>query len=112
MDSVFEVGDIVEGVITKIVSYGAFIILPDNSQGLIHISEIADSYIRNINRYLHIGSPYLVKIIEKGESGFIKASIRQISEQEKEENRSKTNTKIYNLTDFNNLKESINKGEK
>ena len=51
MDSVFEVGDIVEGVITKIVSYGAFIILPDNSQGLIHISEIADSYIRNINRY-------------------------------------------------------------
>lgn len=112
MENIFKVGDIVEGVVTKIVPYGAFVILPDNSTGLIHISEIANTYIRNINRYLHIGSPYLFKIIDISDTNFVKGSIKQLSEEEKEENRSKSHPMIYNLTDFGNLKEYIKNKEK
>lgn len=110
-NSVFKVGDIVEGVVTKILPYGVFVILPDNTTGLIHISEIANTFIRKIDKYIHIGSPYLFKILSISDTNFIKGSIKVLTEQEKEENRSKSHPMIYNLTDFGNLKKYINNKE-
>ncbi|HON87763.1 MAG TPA: S1 RNA-binding domain-containing protein, partial [Bacillota bacterium] len=41
-----EVGAIVEGVVTGVTNFGAFVTLPDGSTGLVHISEIADEYVK------------------------------------------------------------------
>ena len=46
------VGDILEGVVTGITPFGAFIELPGNATGLVHISEVADAYVKDVKDYL------------------------------------------------------------
>lgn len=58
-------------------------IFDDESLGLLHISEIANTFIRNIHRYLKIGKTYQVKIIDIESDGFLKVSMSKISEEEK-----------------------------
>ena len=58
-------GDIVYGKITNIVGYGAFVQV-DEYDGLVHISEFSDHFVRDINDYVHIGDQIKLKIIEKG----------------------------------------------
>ncbi len=60
----YEIGQIVEGKVTGIQPYGAFVALQDNVTGLIHISEISDGYVRNITRYVREGDIVRVKIID------------------------------------------------
>ncbi|MBR2668933.1 MAG: S1 RNA-binding domain-containing protein, partial [Solobacterium sp.] len=60
----YEIGQIVEGKVTGIQPYGAFVALQDNVTGLIHISEISDGYVRNITRYVKEGDIVRVKIID------------------------------------------------
>lgn len=59
----YKIGDIVEGKITGITKYGIFINLPNGYNGLIHISEISDNYVRNINDYVENGETIKAKII-------------------------------------------------
>ena len=47
-----ETGSIVEGTVVKITNYGAFIELPEGKSGLVHISEIADTYVKDVKDYL------------------------------------------------------------
>ncbi|HUX78855.1 MAG TPA: S1 RNA-binding domain-containing protein, partial [Alphaproteobacteria bacterium] len=47
-----DVGSIVEGVVTGITNFGAFIELPDRVTGLVHISEVADAYVKDVRDYL------------------------------------------------------------
>ena len=60
----YKLGDIVEGEVTGIQPYGAFIKLDDEVNGLLHISEISNKYVRNIEFFLHVGDKVRVKIIE------------------------------------------------
>lgn len=60
----YQVGQIVEGKVTGIQPYGAFIVIDKDISGLIHISEISDGYVKDINRFVHIGDTVRVKIIE------------------------------------------------
>lgn len=71
-----EVGSIVEGVVTGITGFGAFIELPDGQTGLVHISEVADAYVRDVKDYLKDNDRVVVKVIavEKGKIGL---SIKQ-----------------------------------
>lgn len=71
-----EVGAIVEGVVTGITSFGAFVTLPDGKTGLVHISEIADRYVTDINQYLKKNDRVKVKILSI-EAGRIGLSIKQ-----------------------------------
>ena len=80
----YQVNDIIEGTIINIRPFGAIMIFDDESVGLLHISEIANTFIRNINRYLKIGKTYQVKVIDIEEDGFLKVSMSKISEEEKE----------------------------
>jgi len=64
----YQVNDIVEGTVSGITSFGAFVDLPDGSRGLIHISEVSDKYVKNINNYLSIGQKVKVMIIAKNGS--------------------------------------------
>lgn len=72
------VGDIVDGVVRNVVAFGAFVDVGLKNDGLVHISEIVDRYIRDPNEVLEVGQKVRVKItkIEK-ETGKIQLSIRQ-----------------------------------
>ena len=82
-----KVGDIIEGTITQIKPYGAIMLFIDGQKGLLHISEIANSFIRNIKRYLTIGKTYQVKVIDIMEDNFLKVSMSKITPEERAEFR-------------------------
>ncbi|MHB9093246.1 MAG: S1 RNA-binding domain-containing protein [Eubacteriales bacterium] len=71
-----EVGSIIEGVVTGITNFGAFIELPGGQTGLVHISEVADAYVRDVKDYLKDKDRVMVKVIaiDKGKVGL---SIKQ-----------------------------------
>ena len=71
-------GDIVYGKITNIVGYGAFVQV-EEYDGLVHISEFSDHFVRDITDYVHIGDEVKLKIIEIDEEAKrIKLSYKQI----------------------------------
>lgn len=72
-----EVGSIVEGVVTGITHFGAFVELPNGKTGLVHISEVADAYVRDIKDYLKEQDRVKVKILSYDEKGKIGLSIKQ-----------------------------------
>ena len=60
----YQVGQIVEGVITGIQPYGAFVALDNKTTGLIHISEISDGFVKDVARYVKVNDRIKVKIID------------------------------------------------
>lgn len=75
----YKKGDIVLAKITSIQNYGAFAKIDDNYSGLIHISEMTEKFVNDINDYLDIGEEVMVKIIEDIESpNQLKLSIKAI----------------------------------
>lgn len=74
-----ELGSKLEGKVTGITHFGAFVLLPSGETGLVHISEISDSYVRDINEHLKINDPVTVKVINL-DNGKIGLSIRQASD--------------------------------
>jgi len=69
-----------EGVITGITKFGAFVELPGGITGLVHISEIADEYVKDINDFFKKADRVKVKVLSVENSGKIGLSIRQASE--------------------------------
>ncbi len=57
-------GQIIEGKVTGIQPYGAFVSLDGHTTGLIHISEISDGFVKDISRFVHVGEVVKVKVIE------------------------------------------------
>ena len=108
--SKFNVGEIIEGTVINIRPFGAIMLFDDGTKGLLHISEIANSFIKNIYRYLLIGKTYQVKVIDIADDGFLKVSMSKISQEEKEQYRS-SNTKRTPVSedciDFEALKNKI-----
>ena len=86
--SEIKVGDIIEGTVIDIRQFGAIMIFDNDVKGLLHISEIADAFIRNIRRYLKIGKTYQVKVLSIEDDGFLKVSMSKISDEDKELYRS------------------------
>lgn len=71
--------DVVLGLVTGIENYGIFVSLDEYYTGLIHISEISDDYVRNVNNYVNIGETIKVKILEVDDDLFqLKLSIRNL----------------------------------
>jgi S1 RNA binding domain protein len=87
-----EAGQIVEGVVAKITTYGAFVDLPDGRSGLVHISEIADTFVRDIREYLREGQTVRVKILGLNERGKLDLSVKQALTPEERANRQKQRT--------------------
>ena len=108
--SKYEVGDIVIGCVTGIEKYGIFVNLDEYYTGLIHISEISNLYVREINDYVEIGQTIKCKVIEKDEDNkHIKLSIKDIDYQI----RTKKLKKIKETKNqFKTLKEKLSKWEK
>ena len=76
-----EVGTITEGIVSGITNFGAFITLPGNAVGLVHISEVADAYVRDVKDYLKEQDKVLVKVINVDPKGKIGLSIKQAKAQ-------------------------------
>jgi S1 RNA binding domain protein len=76
-----EVGSKLQGKVTGITNFGAFVELPEGSTGLVHISEVADNYVKDINEHLKVGDEVLVKVINVEKDGKIGLSIRKAKEQ-------------------------------
>jgi S1 RNA binding domain protein len=72
-----EVGKIVEGKVTGITKFGAFIELSSGEVGMVHISEIAPTYVSDIADHLQIGQTVHVKILAINEDGKISLSIKK-----------------------------------
>ncbi len=69
-----------EGVITGITKFGAFVELPGGATGLVHISEIADEYVKDINDFFKKADQVKVKVLTVENNGKIGLSIRQALE--------------------------------
>jgi S1 RNA binding domain protein len=72
----FEVGSTVTGKVTGITKFGAFVTLAPGKSGLVHISEIANSYVNDIREHLTEGQEVTVKVIGVDDSGRINLSIK------------------------------------
>lgn len=72
-----EVGKIVEGKVSGITKFGAFIQLPDGKTGLVHISEVAEEYVKDINMHLKQNQSVKVKVISVDDNGKISLSIKK-----------------------------------
>ncbi|MBS3984076.1 MAG: S1 RNA-binding domain-containing protein [Selenomonadales bacterium] len=71
------VGTILSGIVTGITSFGAFVELETGETGLVHISEVADAYVKDINEHLKLREKIVVKVINIDSKGKIGLSIRQ-----------------------------------
>lgn len=72
-----EVGTKLEGKVTGITNFGAFVELPGGVTGLVHISEIADNYVKDVNDHLKLADMVTVKVINVDKDGKIGLSIRK-----------------------------------
>ena len=73
----FGVGSVLEGKVTGITKFGAFVSLPEGKSGLVHISEIAYSYVNDVKDHLKEGQEVKVKVIGIDENGRITLSINK-----------------------------------
>ncbi len=81
------VGQIIEGKITGITAFGVFVGFGEGKSGLVHISEVARSYVSDINDFVKVGDEVKAKILNIGEDGKISLSMKRALEPEKKEPR-------------------------
>ena len=92
----FSVGQIVEGKITGITNFGVFVDLGEGKSGLVHISEVARSYVNDINEFVKVNDVVKMKILNISEDGKISLSIKKALEPEvKEEHREKRERRAF-----------------
>ncbi|USS84887.1 S1 domain-containing RNA-binding protein [Fructilactobacillus myrtifloralis] len=77
----FEVGEILTGKVSGITGFGAFVDLGNHQTGLVHISEVADGYVKDIHDQLAVGDQVQVKVTKIGSDGKIGLSIRKATAQ-------------------------------
>ncbi len=94
-----EVGDIIEGKVLNIMQYGVFVQLDEEIKGLIHISEVSNKFVSDINTVLKKGQLVKVKVISN-EKGKIALSIKQLEP--------KDNNANFKEKRFNNKREHHN----
>lgn len=124
MSEKFEVGQQLKGKVTGIQPYGAFVALDENTQGLVHISEITHGYVKDVSEYLSVGDEVNVQVISVDENaGKISLSIKatqEVPEQEappaarpKRERKQRPQSKQQqqadpaNASGFNTLKDKL-----
>ncbi len=72
-----EIGSVVDGKVTGIKNFGAFVKLPTGETGMVHISEVASAFVNDINDFLTVGQDVKVKVLGENDKGKISLSIKQ-----------------------------------
>ena len=76
-----KVGEIVEGKVTGITNFGVFVDLGEGKTGMVHISEVAQTYVSEIRDFVKDGETVKVKIMTVGEDGKVSLSMKRAVEQ-------------------------------
>ncbi len=79
-----EVGAIVEGKVTGLTAFGAFVSLPDGKSGMVHISEVSNSFVKDIKEFLKEGQDVKVKVVNITDEGKISLSIKKAEDTPRE----------------------------
>ena len=82
------VGAILEGKVKSITNFGAFIALPENKTGMVHISEVANAYVSDIRQHLTEGQEVKVMVIGN-ENGKVNLSIKRLEAKPQRENQNR-----------------------
>lgn len=85
----FKVGDIVEGKVTGIKTYGVFADIGGGKSGMVHISEVSRTYVDDIKEHVKENDVFKMKILNISEDGKISLSIKQALPEETEEEKAK-----------------------
>ncbi|MGE8207535.1 S1 domain-containing post-transcriptional regulator GSP13 [Heyndrickxia sp. NPDC080065] len=113
MTTKYEVGNVLTGKVAGIQPYGAFVALDEETQGLVHISEIKHGYVKDINEHLNVGDEVNVKVLTiDDESGKISLSIRATEDAPKQEKKPARRRQVNVVTEeptegFNTLKDKL-----
>lgn len=109
MSNTFEVGTIFTGKVTGIQPYGAFVALDEETQGLVHISEITHGYVKDIQEHLEVGQEVNVKVLSVDEEGGkISLSIRATEPVPKEKRTKKRAASMKPRVEAASSKEGFN----
>ncbi len=76
-----EIGSVVEGKVTSIAKFGAFVLLPDGKSGLVHISEIANAFVSDVGEFVQVGQSVKVRVLNISEDGKVNLSIKRAEAQ-------------------------------
>ena len=76
----YKKNEVVEGLVTGIEQYGIFVSLDEYYSGLIHISEISDGYVKDVNNFVNVGETIKVRVLEADDDSFhVKLSIKNLN---------------------------------
>ena len=73
----WQVGDILEGKVSGITKFGAFVALPGGKSGLVHISEVANAFVSNVGDHVQLGQTVKVMLLSVTPEGKINLSIKR-----------------------------------
>ncbi len=76
----YKIGDVVTGVVTGIKNYGVFVSIDNEHDGLIHISEISNLFISDINSYIKVDEVIKATVINIDDQSKLQLSIKQLGE--------------------------------
>ena len=79
-----KLGDIVEGEVTNVTKFGAFVRIREGLEGLVHISEIANEFVTDISKFVNVGDKVQVKILAMNEKNKLELSVKKAKVTEKE----------------------------
>lgn len=89
------VGEIVEGKITGITNFGVFVDLGEGKSGMVHISEVARTYVSDIKEHVKIDDVVKMKVLTVGEDGKVSLSIKRAMEPEKKPEKKENNRRSF-----------------
>ncbi len=81
-----EVGAIVAGKVSGITNFGVFVDI-GGATGMVHISEVAKNYVKDLKEYVHMGQEVMVKVISVSPEGKVSLSMKQAEAPEQREER-------------------------
>ena len=87
-----EVGKIIDGKVTGVTNFGAFVDIGEGKRGLVHISEISNDYVKDINDHIKVGDEVTVKVLPS-DNGKISLSIKQALPESEQKEKSKPKNK-------------------
>src|SRR5690625_3493724 len=112
MTDKFEIGQIIEGKVTGIQPYGAFVSINNDTQGLVHISEVTHGYVKDINDYLAVGDEVKVKVLNINEENQkVSLSIRATEEAPKVQTKAPKKQPSQSQSDNDNIGFNYLKGK-
>lgn len=103
----YKVGEIVKGKVTGIENYGIFLLIDDDITGLIHISELSDSFVKDVSEYADINEIIKARVLEYDEeNNKMKLSVKNLDYREE---NNKIKGIVETKTGFKNLSSELKK---